>query len=96
MENKKAKWFLLIILAMIWGSSFILIKRGLIALNPYQVGSLRIVFAGLFLLIIGFKTLPKIPRHKWKYVAITALFGTFIPAFLFSVAQTQKIGRAHV
>jgi drug/metabolite transporter (DMT)-like permease len=89
MENKNAKWILLIILAMIWGSSFILIKRGLIALNPFQVGSLRIVFAGLFLLIIGFKTLPKIPRHKWKYVAITALFGTFIPAFLFSVAQTQ-------
>ena len=89
MENKNAKWFLLIILAVIWGSSFILIKRGLIALNPYQVGSLRIVCAGLFLLIIGFKTLPKIPQHKWKYIAITALFGTFIPAFLFSVAQTQ-------
>ena len=89
MENKNVKWFLLIILAVIWGSSFILIKRGLIALNPYQVGSLRIVCAGLFLLIIGFKTLPKIPQHKWKYIAITALFGTFIPAFLFSVAQTQ-------
>ncbi len=89
MENKNAKWILLTVLALIWGSSFILIKQGLIGLNPYQVGSLRIVFAGLFLLIIGFKTLPKIPQHKWKYVAITALFGTFIPAFLFSIAQTQ-------
>ncbi len=89
MENKNAKWILLTILALIWGSSFILIKQGLIGLNPFQVGSLRIVFAGFFLLIIGYKTLPKIPQHKWKYVAITALFGTFIPAFLFSVAQTQ-------
>ncbi len=89
MENKNAKWILLTILALIWGSSFILIKQGLIGLNPFQVGALRIVFAGLFLLIIGFKTLPKIPQHKWKYLAITALFGTFIPAFLFSVAQTQ-------
>lgn len=89
MENKKTKWLLLIILSVIWGSSFILIKRGLIGLNPLQVGSLRIVSAGLFLLIIGFRTLPKIPQHQWKYIAITSLFGTFIPAFLFSIAQTQ-------
>ncbi len=89
MENKNAKWILLIILALIWGSSFILIKRGLIGLNPFQVGSFRIVCAGLFLLLIGFKSLPTIPHHKWKYVAITSLFGTFIPAFLFSIAQTQ-------
>jgi drug/metabolite transporter (DMT)-like permease len=89
MENKNAKWILLTILAFIWGSSFILIKRGLIGLNPFQVGALRIVCAGLFLLMIGFKTLPKIQHHKWKYVAITALFGTFIPAFLFAIAQTQ-------
>ncbi len=89
MDNKKTKWFLLIILALIWGSSFILIKRGLIGLNPFQVGSFRIVCAGLFLLLIGFKSLPTIPHHKWKYVAITSLFGTFIPAFLFSIAQTQ-------
>lgn len=89
MENKNAKWILLTILALIWGSSFILIKRGLIGLNPYQVGSLRIVCAGLFLLIIGFKTLPKIPQHQWKYIALTSLFGTFIPAFLFAIAQTQ-------
>ncbi len=89
MENKNAKWILLIILAIIWGSSFILIKQGLIGLNPFQVGSFRIVCAGLFLLLIGYKSLPTIPHHKWKYVAITSLFGTFIPAFLFSIAQTQ-------
>jgi drug/metabolite transporter (DMT)-like permease len=86
MDNKNSKWLLLIILALIWGSSFILIKRGLIGLNPLQVGSLRIVSAGLFLLIIGFRTLPKIPQYQWKYIAITSLFGTFIPAFLFSLA----------
>lgn len=89
MDNKNSKWFLLLILALIWGSSFILIKQGLIGLNPLQVGSLRIFSAGLFLLIIGFRTLPKIPQHQWKYIALTALFGTFIPAFLFSIAQTQ-------
>jgi drug/metabolite transporter (DMT)-like permease len=33
--------------------------------------------------------LAKIPRHQWKFIALTAMLGTFIPAFLFSIAQTQ-------
>ena len=89
MENKNLKWLLLSVLALIWGSSFILIKQGLVALNPLQVGSLRIACAGIFLLTIGFKSLPTIAHHKWKYIAVTSLFGTFIPAFLFAIAQTQ-------
>lgn len=89
MNSKQLKWFLLIVLALIWGSSFILIKRGLVGLSAYQLGSLRIVFAAVFLLIIGFKTLPKIPLGQWKFIVITSLFGTFIPAFLFSIAQKE-------
>jgi drug/metabolite transporter (DMT)-like permease len=86
---KNIKWVLLMILALIWGSSFILIKKGLLALNPFQVGSVRIICAAIFLLSIGFKTLPKITKSQWKYLALTALFGTFIPAYLFAIAQTQ-------
>ena len=89
MLAKQLKWILLIVLAFIWGSSFILIKKGLLGLTPFQLGSLRILFAAIFLLIIGFKTLPKIPHTQWKYIVLTSLFGTFIPVYLFSVAQTQ-------
>ena len=89
MKLKQLKWFYLIALALVWGSSFILIKRGLVGLTPMQLGSLRIIFAALFLLLIGFKSLSKIPLHQWKYIAVTATLGTFIPAFLFSIAQTQ-------
>ncbi len=89
MKAQQLKWFFLIVLALIWGSSFILIKKGLLGLSPFQLGSLRIVFCALFLLIIGFKNLTEIPLHKWKYIAITAMFGTFIPAYLFSIAQTE-------
>ncbi len=89
METNNKKWVFLILLALIWGSSFILIKKGLLGLSPLQVGALRIIFAGTFLLLIGFKSLTKIPSYKWKYVALTAMFGTFIPAFLFAIAQTQ-------
>jgi drug/metabolite transporter (DMT)-like permease len=60
-----------------------------VGLTPLQLGSLRIIFAALFLLLIGFRSLSKIPQHQWKYIALTATLGTFIPAFLFSIAQTQ-------
>ena len=89
MQTATLKWFLLTILALIWGSSFILIKKGLVGLSPMQLGSLRIIFSAVFLLIIGFKSLTQIKQYQWKYIALTSLFGTFIPAFLFAVAQTQ-------
>lgn len=89
MKSQQLKWVILVVLALIWGSSFILIKRGLVGLNPFQLGSLRIIFCAVFLLVVGFKSLTSIPLYKWKYIALTSLFGTFIPAYLFAVAQTQ-------
>ncbi|MBY0485844.1 MAG: DMT family transporter [Flavobacteriaceae bacterium] len=89
MPTKQLKWTYLLVLALIWGSSFILIKKGLVGLSPYQLGALRIIFTSLFLLIIGFKSLTEIKQFQWKYIAITALFGTFIPAFLFAIAETK-------
>jgi drug/metabolite transporter (DMT)-like permease len=89
MLTKQLKWVLLFTLALIWGSSFILMKKGLLGLNPYQIGALRIIFTAIFVLIIGFKTLPEIKLQQWKYIAITSLFGTFIPAFLFPIAETK-------
>lgn len=89
MESKQLKWVYLSVLALVWGSSFILIKKGLIGLTALQLGSLRIIFAAVFLVLIGFKSLSKIPVFKWKYIALTSVFGTFIPAYLFAIAQTE-------
>lgn len=89
MESKQLKWGYLLVLSLVWGSSFILIKKGLIGLSAIQVGSLRIIFAAIFLLLIGFKSLSKIPKEKWKYIALTSVFGTFVPAFLFAIAETE-------
>lgn len=89
MLSKPSKWVLLILLSLIWGSSFILIKRGLVGLSPFQLGSLRMIFAATFLLVIGFNSLKNIRQHQWKYIALTACMGTFFPAYLFSIAQTQ-------
>lgn len=89
MQSQQLKWIILAALAFIWGSSFILIKLGLVGLDPFQLGSVRIIFCAVFLLIVGFKSLANIKQHQWKYIALTSLFGTFVPAYLFAIAETK-------
>ncbi len=86
MDSKNQKWIYLSILALVWGSSFILMKKALIGLTPIQLGALRILIASVFLLLIGFKSIKKIQRKHWKYIVYTAILGTFIPVFLFAYA----------
>ena len=88
MSNDYKKWIYLIVLAIIWGSSFILIKKSLIGLTPIQLGALRTFIAGVFVLLIGFKSLKKIKKHQWKYVVVSSLLGTLFPAFFFAFAIT--------
>ncbi|MDY8135051.1 DMT family transporter [Aquimarina sp. 2201CG5-10] len=89
MQNTKLKWIYLVILSVVWGSSFILIKKSLIGLTPLQLGALRTLFAATFLFLIGFRSIKTIRGKEWKWVAISAFAGTFIPAFLFAFAETE-------
>ncbi len=84
-----AHWFTLIFLSIIWGSSFILMKKGLVSFSPNQVAGLRIGIAFLFFLPYALSVVRKIPRDKWIYVTLIGLLGSFIPAFLFTTAETQ-------
>jgi len=83
------KWGYLIALSLIWGSSFILIKKSLIGLSPLQVGSLRIVFSSIMIFLIAFNKIKTIQKDKWRWIAVSAVIGTFLPAFLFAFAETQ-------
>lgn len=83
------KWLYLGLLSLVWGSSFILIKRALLGLTPIQLGGLRIIFASLFLFLFGFKSLKTIGLKDWKWIAIAGLLSSFFPPFLFALAQTE-------
>ncbi|MDA7810380.1 DMT family transporter [Flavobacteriaceae bacterium] len=89
MSNNDKKWIYLVILSVIWGSSYILIKKTLIGLTPLQLGSLRVIFTFIVLLIIGFNSLKKIPKDKWKWIFATGYIGSFFPSFFFAFAQTE-------
>ena len=86
MEQKQLRWAYLIILSLVWGSSFILMKKALLGLTPIQVGALRIVITAVFLLLIGFKSVLKINRRHWYYLMLNGVIGNFIPVFLFAFA----------
>ena len=89
MKNIDQKWGYLLVLSLIWGSSFILIKKSLIGYTPLQVGGLRIVFASVLLFILGFKSLKSLSKTDWKWVTIAGLCSSFFPPFFFALAQTE-------
>jgi len=83
------KWLYLISLSLIWGTSFILIKKALIGLTPTQLGSLRIIFSSIIIFIFAWNTLKLISKKEWKWIIISAFLGSFFPAFLFAFAETE-------
>ena len=89
MNDYKKKWFYLAILSLIWGSSFILIKKGLVGLNSVQLASLRMIFAASVIYIYSHNSIKKIPKKSWKWLVITAYLGTFFPVYLISYGQTE-------
>lgn len=89
MNPEKERWILLIVLSVIWGSSFILIKKSLEHFNPYEVGALRVLIAGIILLPIAIANIKKFPKKHLKWLILAAFTGNFIPMFLFPIAETE-------
>ena len=95
MSKELKNWFLLLLLACIWGSSFILMKKGMQTsdgspvFSDTQVGALRMALASLVLLPLGLRFLGKIRNYKQFFsLTIVGLSGNFFPAFLFTYAES--------
>lgn len=94
-KNKLLAWLLLILLSCIWGSSYILIKKGLQVFSPTEVATLRLVAGALVLLPFSLPQLSKLTTRQYKWLFISGLIGTFIPVFLGATAQmhlTSAVG----
>ena len=92
MNKSKAdpqSWLMMILLSFIWGTSFILIKKGLEGCTAYQLGSLRIVISMIALSPFLFQYLKQVKRADLKYVFFVALIGSGFPPFLFAIAETH-------
>lgn len=81
------KWIILAVLSLIWGSSFILIKKGLTGFGFVEAASIRLMAGGAVFLPVALTQYRKIPRDRWPYLVLITFIGMFIPAFLFCLAQ---------
>ncbi len=88
-NNRGTAIFLLIILTLIWGTSFILIKQGLKVFAPDEVGALRVASAALFLLPAALLRIKELTKDNYWKLWLSGMMGIFIPAFLFATAQTR-------
>ncbi len=85
--SKFLPFLILLLLALIWGSSFILIKRGLDAFTPFQVGALRLALAFFALLPIAVTQVKKTFLPNWRKFMIFGIVGNLIPASFFPLAE---------
>jgi drug/metabolite transporter (DMT)-like permease len=81
------KWLYLFAIAIIWGSSYILIKKGLEGFGFMQAATIRLMAAGLVFLPFGIYHFRKIPFRKFPVIVVSGLLAMFIPSYLFSIAQ---------
>ncbi len=89
-HHNPENWILLTLLTLIWGSSYILIKKGLIAFTPLELASLRISISCLVSLPFAVKAFLTVPRNKYFTILQVGVFGSGAPAILFSIAMTKS------
>ena len=89
LKNRGWQWLTLLFLSFIWGSSFILMKKGLRSYSHDQVAAFRIFISFLAFLPFGIKNMKKVTRENIYSLLIVGFIGSVIPAFLFTKAQTQ-------
>lgn len=88
-EKRRFQFFVLLLLAFIWGSSYILMKTGLKSFSHNQVAAIRIVLASSVLMPLSIKNLKFLKRKDVPGLLVAGFLGSFIPAFLFTLAQTR-------
>jgi drug/metabolite transporter (DMT)-like permease len=88
LEHKATQWVVLLFLAFIWGSSFILMKKGLQSFNFFQVAAFRVFISFVVILPVSIKNLNKVNKGNIKSLLIVGFVGTAIPSALYTKAQT--------
>ncbi|MFN9113938.1 MAG: DMT family transporter [Bacteroidota bacterium] len=82
------QWLIFLLLCLVWGSSFILMKLGLVALSPLEVAGLRLLSAGIVLTPFFFEAWKKTNLKTKIFAVLIGLLGSFFPGILFCMAET--------
>ena len=88
-RNKIWNWVIVALLSLIWGTSYILMKKGLRSFSAYQLASLRILISFVCMLPIALRSLSKLNKNNFRSILLIGFFGCGIPSFLYPLAQTR-------
>lgn len=82
----------LVLLAAIWGSSFLWIKQALRGLSPVEVTFARLILGAAVLFAIAAVRGQSLPRSPvmWAHIAVAAVFANAAPYLLFALGE-QKV-----
>lgn len=87
-DKKWLAWSLVLLLTLIWGSSFFLVKKALVIYDPYEIFAFRAFVAAVILLPFSLRALPKIEKQKWGPMLAFAVTATILPTFFYALSQT--------
>lgn len=90
-NDRLVSWAIFVLLCIIWGSSFILMKASKEDLTWAQIASLRIFSAGIVMLPFAFFYFRKIPAKNLPLVIVSAICGNLLPAYLFALAIAKNL-----
>lgn len=82
-------WGILLLLSLIWGTSYILIKRGLEVFSPIEVASLRLGVSAVAFAPLVWRHSRRVRRRHLGWLLVVGLTGTMLPSFLFPAAQRE-------
>lgn len=88
---KRNEWGAFIILALVWGTSFLWIKVALVEIGPFLLVSLRLLFGLIGLLIIMAVTGTRFPSD-WRLIGkffVLSIFATALPFTLDTWGETK-------
>ncbi|HEV8504293.1 MAG TPA: DMT family transporter [Chitinophagaceae bacterium] len=89
--NKLINWLLFIVLTIIWGSSFILMKHSKEELSASQIAALRIFSGGIVLMPLAAVHITRVFSKKILIIILSGITGNLLPAFLFASAIAKNI-----
>ena len=88
-KTKIWHWLAVALLSLIWGTSYILMKKGLRSFSAYQLASLRILISFVCLLPVVLRSYSKLNKKNFLSILIVGFLGSGIPAFLYPFAETR-------
>ena len=88
-NSKIWHWLAVALLSLIWGSSYILMKKGLRSFSAYQLASIRVLISFICLLPVALRSFSKFNKRNFISILIIGFFGSGIPSILYPLAETR-------